>query len=36
MLEWVAGINMNIPINLMCGNEDKGMKAYIKSMRIYK
>ena len=24
MLEWVAGINMNIPIDLMCGNEDNG------------
>jgi len=26
MLEWVAGINMNIPINLMCGNKGNGDK----------
>ena len=36
MLEWVAGINMNIPIDLMYGNEDKGMMVLIKSMSIYK
>ena len=36
MLEWEAGINMNIPIDLMCGNEDKGMMVLIKSMSIYK
>ena len=28
MLEWETGINMNIPIDLMCGNENNGDEGF--------